>query len=60
MSVLKKTGLLLGLPVVLLTIWWVATEGSTDPYVPPTTPSFPPTSSGTQGGTTTGGYGGTA
>ena len=35
MSLLKKTGLLLGLPVVLLTIWWVATEGSTDPYVPP-------------------------
>lgn len=40
MKVLKKVGLVVGLPVVLLTVWWVATEGSTDPYIPPLSDIF--------------------
>lgn len=34
-GLLKRAGLLLALPVVLVLVWWFATEGSTDPYVPP-------------------------
>lgn len=32
---LRRIGLLLALPVVLVLVWWFATAGSTDPYVPP-------------------------
>ena len=32
---LRKTALLVALPIALLTIWWVATDDSVDPYVVP-------------------------
>ena len=34
-NLLRRTLLLVALPIVLLTIWWVATDSSVDPYVPP-------------------------
>ena len=34
-AVLRRTGLLLGLPAVLLLAWWYASAGSTDFYQPP-------------------------
>jgi ABC-type nitrate/sulfonate/bicarbonate transport system permease component len=35
MTVLKKIGLAIGLPVVLIVIWWFASAGSKDFYFPP-------------------------
>jgi ABC-type nitrate/sulfonate/bicarbonate transport system permease component len=35
MTVLKRIGLAIGLPVTLLVIWWFASAGSTDFYFPP-------------------------
>jgi ABC-type nitrate/sulfonate/bicarbonate transport system permease component len=35
MTVLRKTGLAIGLPVALVTLWWFASAGSTDFYFPP-------------------------
>jgi ABC-type nitrate/sulfonate/bicarbonate transport system permease component len=34
-GVLRRAGLALGLPVVLVGVWWVASAGSTDFYFPP-------------------------
>ncbi len=34
-SALRKVGLVLGLPIVLLVVWWFGTANSTNPYVPP-------------------------
>lgn len=34
-AALRRLGLLVALPVVLVLVWWFGTEGSTDPYVPP-------------------------
>lgn len=34
-AVLRRTGLVLGLPVALFTFWWLASDGSTDFYRPP-------------------------
>lgn len=34
-TVLKKVGLAVGLPVVLVVVWWFASAGSTDFYFPP-------------------------
>lgn len=35
MMVLRKVGLAVGLPVVLVVVWWFASAGSTDFYFPP-------------------------
>ena len=35
MRAVTRLGELLGLPVLLLAVWWLVTAGSTDPYVPP-------------------------
>ena len=35
MRLVKDLGAVVGLPAALLVLWWVATSGSTDPYVPP-------------------------
>lgn len=35
MIVLRKIGLAIGLPVVLVAVWWFASAGSTDFYFPP-------------------------
>lgn len=35
LGAVKKVGLALALPIVLLTVWWLATDASTDPYIPP-------------------------
>jgi ABC-type nitrate/sulfonate/bicarbonate transport system permease component len=34
-AILKRVGYTVGLPVVLLTVWWVSTENSDSFYVPP-------------------------
>ncbi len=35
MSVVRRIGMILGLPVILLTVWWVASAGSTNFFFPP-------------------------
>ena len=35
LTLARRTGLVLGLPAVLFAVWWFATAGSTDFYVPP-------------------------
>jgi ABC-type nitrate/sulfonate/bicarbonate transport system permease component len=35
LTVLKRAGLILGLPAVLVATWWFATEDSTEFYIPP-------------------------
>ena len=35
MSVLRRIGMTLGLPVILLVVWWVASAGSTNFFFPP-------------------------
>jgi ABC-type nitrate/sulfonate/bicarbonate transport system permease component len=50
-ATLRRVGYLVGLPLVLLVVWWVLTDNSTDPYVVPLREifaTFPDTWTGTR------------